>query len=240
MFGSKNFEYFFFQIVFFTHSTNSMIKFEFKNQISAQQGHQKRTRGNFTLYLLVRSVSQFSKYEYFHQYRPYLTQKKIANVFLVPSLAIQTIYEVIKNFIFFSIFSKFCYVRVKNILNIFFQIVFFTHSTNSMIKFEFKNQISAQQGHQKRTRGNFTLYLLVRSVSQFSKYEYFHQYRPYLTQKKIANVFLVPSLAIQTIYEVIKNFIFFRFFQNFVMFGSKNFEYYFFFKLYFLLTRPIL
>ena len=55
----------------------------------------------------------------------------------------------------------------------------------------------------------------------------------------IANVFLIPNLAIKTIFEVKYIYQFFRFFQNFVLFGSKKF-WIFFFKLCFLLTRPFL
>ena len=53
-------------------------------------------------------------------------------------------------------------------------------------------------------------------------------------------MFLIPSLAIQTIYEVIKNFIFFSIFSKFCDVRVKKFWNFFFFKLYFLLTRPIL
>ena len=49
---------------------------------------------------------------------------------------------------------------------------------------------------------------------------------------------MVPSLAIKTIYEVIKNFIFFDFFKILWCSGQKILN--IFFKLYFLLTRPIL
>ena len=74
MFGSKNLKKIFSHILIFSCLINSMIKFEFKNQISAQQGHQKRTRGRFytlspgSFGLLVLKKNHFDSKTWYQKY----------------------------------------------------------------------------------------------------------------------------------------------------------------------------